>query len=150
MPLTVVQAKLAHTPEAILALLDWTLRAVIAEFGSVRDLVDVLTSTKLIATIDAQRLKTAQARGEFIERDHVRVHIFGAFAETNRKLLADLPRTVAIRGRGLWEAGQTDAEIEEMVYKMLEKQLTASKVRAEKAFAAGSKKAVASAKDDAA
>ena len=121
-PIDIVDAKIAHAPETLRALLDLTVEEVLLGYGSVPDLVDVLKSTKVMTDIEATRLKIAERRGELIEREHVRVHLFGPIAEMHLRVLSDAPRTITVRARALIESEEPNETVEALIRGLLEKE----------------------------
>lgn len=128
-PIDVVDAKVAHAPESLRALLDLTIEEVLLKYGTVGDLIDVLKSTKVMTDIEQSRLKIAERRGELIEREFVRLHMMGPLSETILRILADAPRTITVRARALVESAAPNEEVESLVRQLLAREFGDMKAR---------------------
>jgi len=133
-PVDILDAKIAHAPESLRALLDMTIEQVLLSYGSVGDLIDVLKSTKMMTDIEASRLKISERRGELVERELIKVHVFGPIAETLLRILADAPRTITVRTRALVESEASNEDVEATVRKLLEKEFADLKKRLTRAL----------------
>jgi len=133
-PVDILDAKIAHAPESLRALLDMTIEQVLRGYGSVGDLIDVLKSTKMMTDIEASRLKISERRGELVERELIKVHVFGPIAETLLRILADAPRTITVRTRALVESEASNEDVEATVRKLLEKEFADLKKRLTRAL----------------
>lgn len=113
----------AELPENIQAFADWTLREVVAQYGTAPAFADWLKATKEIESIAAARLKNAAAAGELIPRELVRTHLFGALEAVNMRLLNDSPKTLARQLYAAAKSGQSLEEAEEIIRKAIGAQL---------------------------
>ena len=134
-PVSIIEEKIHHLPEPIRAALDLTVRQVVTTYGLIPDFVEVLKAAKTIADIDNRRMLTAERRGDLIERDFVRVHIFGVIGASFTRLLSDSPRTITTRVRSLIESGETDEAVEVVIRSLMERQLRGLKETVSKALA---------------
>jgi hypothetical protein len=110
-------------------------------FGTELRFRDFLTALKTIEEIRAKRLANEETEGRLIERDLVRVHVFGAIDRCNRQLLQDSPKTIARRLYGMAKADAPVEEAEKVVRDNLASQLRPAKEHAARALrerAAGS------------
>lgn len=87
-----------------------TIREVVRRFGTQTRFRDWLQALKAIEDIQEKRLRNETANGRLIERELVKTHVFGAIDATNRRLLADTPRTVAQR---IYAMARSEAPVEE-------------------------------------
>lgn len=71
------------------------LQPLMERFGTQQTFRDFLAALKTIEDIRGKRLDNEETEGRLIERELVRVHVFGAIETTHRQLLADLPKTLA-------------------------------------------------------
>jgi hypothetical protein len=71
------------------------LQPLVERFGTHTGFRDFLNALKTIEDIRGKRLDNEETEGRLIERELVRVHVFGAMETTHRQLLADLPKTLA-------------------------------------------------------
>jgi len=117
----------AAEPLAIESLLELKLREITERFGSVVALQDWLDARKTVSEITKLEIANAEAMGRLISRELVRTHIFGAIDSQNRRLLSDLPRTIASRLYGLAGSGAPLEEAEALVREHVSSQLKIAK-----------------------
>jgi len=82
-----------------------------------------LAVRKRSAEVVRLELANAHKQGEVISRDLVRAHVFGHIDSTNRRLLGDVPRTMAQRISALVRSGEptelVEAEIRDIISSVL-------------------------------
>lgn len=93
-----------------------------------------LDARKKIADIREKELKNDETTGRLIEREFVRVHVFGAIEAGNRRLLGDTPKTLARRLYALAKSGAPVEEAEKVVRELLSSQLKVVKAATTKAL----------------
>jgi hypothetical protein len=99
-------------PEDIRVFADLTLRTLIEKFGTDVRLNDWLKATKTIEEIADKRTKNSVARGELIERDFIAGQIFALLDVAFKRLVSEVPKTVAGEVVALAENGGDDVMIE--------------------------------------
>lgn len=100
-------------PWEVPALLDTTLRDIIARYGSTTGFVDWLTSMKLIESITGIRLKNAETEGKLVSRKLVKDGIIDPIDAAHRRLLTDGAKTMAVRSKALLDSGRPLEDVEE-------------------------------------
>ena len=105
----------ADNPPDIDDVLDLSVREVVDRWGSVTAFKDWLDARKKIADIREKDLKNDETEGQLIDRELVKVHIFGAIEAGNRRLLTDAPKTISRRLYGLAKSGSAIEEAEKIV-----------------------------------
>ena len=95
--------------------MNWTLRDLVMKFGTDDNFKRWADGAKVVVDIQLKDLKAAEMRGELITRDDVKTHIFGAFENSNLRLLSDAPKTISQRLKALFKSGGTIEEGEELV-----------------------------------
>ena len=118
--------------EAVEAYLDMTLRDILTKFGTAAQFKSYLDACKIIEAIRAGRIKNAELEGDLISRDLVKIHIFGAWENSNLRLLQDMPRTVTKRLQALFKSGGTLEDGEEMTRGLVSSQLKGIKTAAQR------------------
>jgi hypothetical protein len=101
----------------------WTLQRLTEKYGTAQALKDYLEARLKIASLDEKEIKNKEHLGELIVRDFVKMRVFGYLEETNRRLLQDLPKTVARQLYAQARAGVPIEEAEKGVRVMLAAQL---------------------------
>jgi hypothetical protein len=102
-------------PENIRKYLDYTLREIIAEFGSGQAFVDFLSAGQKIEAIEEKRIKNAKERGELVHRDLIRIGVLEPVDTAHKRMLTDGARTISQRIISLHESGSNAKELEEFV-----------------------------------
>lgn len=123
-----------EVPENIEAFAEWTIRDVVARFGTDQAFVDYLKAVKEIESIAEKRIKNARERGDLIPREFVRTHLFGALDGFNVRLLNDAPKSLARKLYAAAKAGKPIEDGEEIVRKEIGGQLKAVKAKTAKAI----------------
>lgn len=129
-PVSVVEAMAVDLPEHLRALLDWRLRDIVNRYGNIPHFEAILKATKTIADIEEKQTKTAQRRGELVDREFIRTHVLGVVDGTLRRLLDEAPSTLAVRALALAKTGGTEGELEDAFRKILTAQLRDMKTSA--------------------
>lgn len=120
--------KTKHTPHPdeyrdvnshISAFLDWSLRDVIARFGTDTAFVDYLKATKSIEDIHEKRLKNAEVEKKLVSRDLVLRGIIDPVDSVHIKLLSDGARAITAEVLELRAAGKSPEKIVAAVSKKL-------------------------------
>lgn len=99
-----------------------------------------LLALRALEEMRDKRLRVDERRGGLISRELVRLHVFGALDAFSRRLLTDMPRTLALRVR----VTETPEEGETLARREIERELKAAKaevVYALKQIDAGASKA---------
>lgn len=109
---------------------DLTLRDFCERYGSAQGAKDWLDARKKIADIREKDLKNSETDGRLIERDLVKVHVFGAIESANRQLLGDSPKTMARRLYALAKSGAPIEEAERVIRDLIGSQLKPVKATA--------------------
>lgn len=102
-------ATLAGSDEDIEELAE-LIRPLLERFGTSLRFKDFLASLKTIEDIRGKRIENEKDEGRLIERELVRVHVFGAIERANRQLLTDLPKTIT---RTLYAAAKSGVPVED-------------------------------------
>lgn len=105
--------------EALLAVLDLTLRELIKRHGTARQFKTWVDASKVIADIRNKDLKSAELEGLLIPRATVKTHLFGAIENNNKRLLTDMPKTITRRLDTLLKAGTSIEDCEATVRDLL-------------------------------
>ena len=82
-------------------------------------------------------INVMERKGELLDREYVRQHVIGLIDAANRRLLRDVPRTVAARVMAAARAGTSIEDCEATVRDILESQLRPLRDSAVKAVSAG-------------
>lgn len=130
----VVEADDDAPADDIEAYADMTLRELTDRFGTTTKFKDWLDARKKIADIREKDLKNAETEGSLIERELVKVHVFGAIEAANRKLLNDSPKTIARRIYAAVNGGIPLEESERTVRDIIGSQLQPVKLHAARAL----------------
>ena len=109
------------------------IRPLLEKFGTHTAFKDWLAALKSIEDIREKRLRNEETDGRLIARELVKHHVFGAIDSANRRLLLDVPKTVARRIYALAKSGASLEEAEQAVRDVIGSQLrpvksTASRV----------------------
>ena len=129
-----VDWKPSEVPDDISIVLDKTLRYILTKFGSVEQFNTWLKTVKDAELIKEKQIKNAVSCGELIHREYVRVHMFGAIAETITRLLTDSPRTIASRSKELVESGADLEDVETLVEEIMSGHITTMRDKLKKAM----------------
>ena len=117
-----------------LAYLADTLQPLLERFGTQQAFRDFLVALKTVEEIRGKRLDNEETEGKLIERELVRVHVFGAIESANRQLLTDIPKTVTRTLYAYAKSGVPAETSEREVRDMLAKVLEPVKAKASKAL----------------
>lgn len=104
-----------QVPENIRAFLSFTLEQLVRMYGTDTAFLDWLRATKVIEDIQATRIRNAEAAGELVRRDVVKVAIIDPFDEVHRRMLSDGAKTIAKRVATMAQAGCSAEEMEKLV-----------------------------------
>lgn len=85
------------------------IQPLLERFGTELRFKDFLTALKTIEEIRGKRLDNEETEGRLVERELVRVHVFGAIEKIHRRLLSDIPKTLA---RTLYAAANSGVPLE--------------------------------------
>jgi hypothetical protein len=114
-----------------------TLFDIIKKHGSDNAFVKIVQAMKQVAEVEEKQLKLAKQRGEVIDRELVRRHLFGAIDAGNLKLLNDLPGSITRSVYSASKAGQrpeeAEKEVREMISSILQEVKTSAKRRLSRA-----------------
>lgn len=108
---------------------DWTLRQISDQFGTVTAFKDWLDARKKQVSVREKELKNWEAEGMLISRDAVRTHVFGHIEGVNRRLLQDVPKTIARRVYALARSDTPVEDAERLVREILSSELRPMKER---------------------
>lgn len=114
-PIPYVGGHIETLAEDVRAFAGWTLRDLIAHFGSDFAFVDWLKAYKAMEDIHAKQLANAETEGELIHRDLVEKVIFGNIETMTVRLLTDGSKTIARKVFEMAKAGRTVEECERFV-----------------------------------
>lgn len=117
-------------PDDVETFVDLTLRELTDRFGTETNFKDWLDARKKIADIREKDLKNDETEGRLIERELVRTHIFGSIEASHRRLLGDMPKTIARRLYALVKAGAPVEEAEAVIREVISSQLKPVKTTA--------------------
>lgn len=106
-------------PEDIRKFADYTLRDLIAQFGTDVAFLDWLKATKAIEDIHEKRLKNAEKAGELISRAVVSDGLISTIDGAFTRMLTDGAKTIAVRTHSLVTTGADVGDIEDLVSKQL-------------------------------
>ncbi len=106
-------------PEDIRKFADYTLRDLIAQFGTDAAFLDWLKATKAIEDIHEKRLKNAEKAGELISREVVKHGLIATIDGAFTRILTDGAKTIAVRAHSLVTTGADVAQVEDLVGKQL-------------------------------
>lgn len=109
-----------------------TLFQIIAEHGSDNAFQKVIQAMKQVADVEEKRLKLSKQRGEVIDRELVKRHLFGAIESGNVRLLNDLPGNITRTVYSAAKAKQTPEEAEKEVREMISSVLSEVKATAKR------------------
>jgi hypothetical protein len=107
-----------------------TIRELVERWGTVRTYVDLLGALKTIEDIRKTQLHNEETEGSLISRDLVRTHLFGLVDAVFKRLLSDVPRTIAGRVLALAKSSGTLEEAEKVVREQISSQLAPMKATA--------------------
>lgn len=85
------------------------IQPLLERFGTELRFKDFLTALRTIEEIRGKRLANEETEGRLVERELVRVHVFGAIEKIHRRLLSDIPKTLA---RTLYAAANSGVPLE--------------------------------------
>lgn len=124
-------------PEDINAFADFTLREIIARYGSDTAFVDFLKATKMIEDIAMKRLQNAKTAGEQVSIDLVRTGVIEPIDAVFRALLTDGAKTIATTIVSMTKSNATIVECELKVIQHLSKIIKIAKQKIAKAVTSG-------------
>ena len=78
-----------------------------------------LDATKTIVEIEKQNVLLGQRRGSLVSRDLMRHTIFSALEEYHRRMLTDMPRTIAARVYAAARSDVLQAESEGVIQELM-------------------------------
>jgi hypothetical protein len=110
------------------------LAPLLARFGTTTGFKDWLNALKTITDIRGKRLDNDKLEGRLIERDLVSTHVFGALEALHKRLLTDLPSTIAQQLYSSARAGVSLEEAKIKVRQTISDQLHAAKLSASRAL----------------
>lgn len=110
------------------------LQPLVDRFGTTTAFKDFLNALKTIEEIRQKRLDNEVKEGLLVERELVRVHVFGAIEQANRKLLGEVPKNLARTLYSKARAGIPVEESESDVRKQISELLAPMKTAAAKAL----------------
>lgn len=113
----------ADDMEDVESFVDLTLRELTDRFGTETAFKDWLDARKKIADTREKELKNEETDGRLIERELVKTHVFGTLESGNRRLLGDVPKTIARRLYAMAKAGAPVEDAETIVREIISSQL---------------------------
>ena len=121
--------------EDLLSLSEY-LHPIIARFGGGGDGSDAeeftewIDALKKIEETIERRLKNAKARGDVVDRELVRTHVFGAIDRLHRQLLRDASATIVQRLYSMAKAGDSIEDAQKVVRQIISSHLKPSQAAA--------------------
>lgn len=106
----------------LLALSD-AFQPLLDRFGTADEMEAWIKPLKEVEDTIAKRLKNARDRGDLIERDKVRGHVFGALDRLHRNLLRDAAATIVARLYSMARAGEPVEEAQKVVRSIISSHL---------------------------
>ena len=98
-------------PADVMEIVDMTVRELTDRHASEQGVTDWLARRKTAAEISRLESRNDRDRGRLVERELVRVHVFGLLEELFKKLLTDVPATAAARVISMVQSGAGVAEV---------------------------------------
>lgn len=111
------------TPESMAAFMVMRFGDVVQKFGTDHRLLKWVDALKKIEDTRKTRLDNDETEGKLILREGVRIHIGGAIEAFSRRLLRDIPRTLASRMMSSVKSGATLEECEALIRDSISSQL---------------------------
>lgn len=124
----------AGSPDDLEALAEYV-RPLLERFGTERTMHDWFLMLKNKEVIEGKRLENEATKRLRIPREFVTVHILSVLEETRKRLLTDMPKTLAARLLSLSHSGGTHVEAEREVRAAVSSHLEAVNVKLKKALA---------------
>jgi hypothetical protein len=124
-------------PDEIEQCLNMTLRQIFMKFGTDDRFLNFLKAVKQIEDIKEKQLKNEATKGDTVNREFVRTHIFGMIESIFSRIVNDSPPTIVSQVVQSREAGQSNEELTELVTKLLSAQVVAIKQKATTALKKG-------------
>ena len=118
-------------------LVSWTLGDIVDRFGTLQGFVDYVDVRKKIGETRKIELANDEKHRTLISRELVRTHVFGFIDATNRRLLNDTPRAIAMRLYAMAKAGAPKEDVEGLVRDQISSQLRALRDHASKILREG-------------
>lgn len=106
-----------------------TLRELMDRFGTAPVFVDHLNALKRMEDVREKALKNDETDGLIISRELVQAHVFGTLYGLSRRLLGDMPKTVAQQLYALAKTGAPLEEAERVVRDAVSSQIEPVKVK---------------------
>lgn len=99
------------------------IRDLLRHFEHVDDLNRWLDAAKKLADTRAQDLRNLESEGRVVQREAVRVHVFGAMEASHVRLLSDAPKTITRRLYGMARAGESARTAEKVTREIINSHL---------------------------
>ncbi len=122
-------------PKDVATYMDWTMRDIITQFGTMTSFNDFLKATKTVADIVEKDLKNAKSRGELVSRHAVKVGVIDPIEAAHINLLTDGAKSMATRAKALCAAGQGIDDVEKYLAKAMGKFIKPVKSKVARAMA---------------
>lgn len=122
-------------PKDVARFMDWTLRDIVTQYGTMTAFNDFLKATKTVADIVEKDLKNAKSRGELVSRHVVKVGVIDPIEAAHINLLTDGAKSMATRSAALLAAGKTADELETYLAKAIGKFIKPVKNKVKRAMA---------------
>lgn len=106
-------------PQHLEELADWSLRDIVARWGTDIAFIDWLKALKEIEVVAEKRIKNAQSRGELVSRRVVKEGVIDTIDGAFTRMLTDGAKTMATRVSALIQTGAKDREVEDFIAKQL-------------------------------
>jgi len=119
------------------AIQDLTAKEISERYGSNRNYVVWLDAYQKQQRARDLYIKNDESEGRLVARELVQVHIFGMIDALFRKLVTDVPTTLAAQLYGLAKAGSSLEQGKALAKEILAKQLLPAKVRAARVLRRG-------------
>jgi len=111
----------------IAELLDWTLRDITDRFAGIDGFKDYVQARRQLGAAKKLELSNQREMRQLISRQYVTTHVFGYLDAGNRRLLGDMPKTIARRLYALAGSGADIEEAETVVREHISSQLKTTK-----------------------
>jgi hypothetical protein len=94
--------------EDIMEFMDYSVREILHNFGSVGQFKEWLNAQKIIEDIKMKQIQRAEREGDSIPRELVRKHIYGAIENAYVRLLNDLPKSATGTLWAMFKSGEDE------------------------------------------
>jgi hypothetical protein len=116
-------SSLAIIDEHVRPYLRMPLEDIILKFGTLPQFKTLLDARKSIEDIRQKQLKSEEVEGRSISKSFVQSHFFGLLGVTQKRLLTDTPKAIAVHLKQLVESGASIVDMELAVHDAISSQL---------------------------